>query len=95
MMENMRIKKPTVEQTETALEAAKTLRVGEDASALGHVFLYQFNRNIRLEEVYKHISHYLRSGHDPQEHAKLLRAIEIAEKEEHPGEDGIAVFPDS
>ena len=93
MAETIFIKKPTPEQMDQALAAAQALREGEDPDSMGHAFLYLFNRNKHLEEVYEHVYHYLHSGQASREHAMLVRAIERAEKAAHPHEDSPAVFP--
>lgn len=95
MADTIFIKKPQAEQMDQAFAAANVLREGEDPDSLGHAFLYLFNRNKHLEDVYEHIFHYLHSGQAPREHSMLIRAIERAEKAAHPHEDAPEVFPGS
>jgi hypothetical protein len=83
------------EQINRALAAAETLRDGEDVDSLGHYLLELHARSQHLEDVYKHVYHYLHSGQAGHEHAMLVRAIERAERAAHPHEDGPAVFPGS
>lgn len=85
----------TPNQIEKALAEAEKLRDSDDDSCLGHYALYLHERNQHLEEVYKHVYHYLHSGQAAREHSMLLRAIEKAEKAAHPHEDAPSIFPGS
>lgn len=83
------------EEITKALIAAEKLRDGEDVDYLGHYTLQLHDRSLHLEDVYKHVYHYIHSGQASHEHAQLIRAIERAERAAHPHEDGPAVFPSS
>jgi hypothetical protein len=95
MSEAIIIKKPSPEQIELALAAAKKLRETEDPDSVGHYLLHLHDRSQHLEDIYAHVNHYLHSGQAAREHSMLLRAIEKAEKAAHPHEDAAAVFPGS
>lgn len=95
MAETIIIKKPSAEQIDAALAAAKKLRETDDPDSVGHYLLYLHDRSQHLEEVYTQVYHFLHSGMAAREHSVLLRTIEKAEKAAHPHEDAAAVFPGS
>ena len=71
--------KPTEQELETALAAAKRLREsGQDSHFIGKALLNCHYQHSCLLEVLHAAEHYLRSGMADREHTRLLQAIEKA-----------------
>ncbi len=87
--------KPTPEELETALKHAAVLREqGEDLFYIGKSLLNLNYRMGFLEDVLAKANVYLHSGESAEEHAKLLKAIERAEKASMgPGEESEDFHP--
>jgi len=76
---------PTEQEVQTALAAAAQMREqGDDPSHLAKVLLNHHYRLELLERVMQAAELYIRSGQSPQEHARLVRAIETARNAERP-----------
>ncbi len=80
--------KPTNEELEKALTAAKYLReTGKDGHFLGKTLLNHHYRLGLLEDVLKAARRYLYTGQSSREYRLLVKAIEKAEKaSQAPGE---------
>ena len=75
--------KPSKQELEIALDAAKRLReTGQDKYLMGKALLNLYYRMTYLERVMEVADHYLHSGLAEQEHTKLVRAIEAAKRAE-------------
>lgn len=71
--------KPTKEEFEKAIKKAQQMReLGQDPDYLGKSLLNLNYRIGYLEEVYRAIERYLRSGMAEREHTLLLKAVEKA-----------------
>ncbi len=69
--------KPTQQQLEQALDAAILMREeGRDPYHVAKALLNSQYRLEHLEQVFKLTEHYLKSGQDEQNHARLIKAIE-------------------
>ena len=75
--------KPTLEETQAALEAANAMQnAGIDSADVGRCLLYFHERNLHLERVYAAVERYLHSGLAEREHAQLLKLLEQARDSE-------------
>jgi len=75
--------KPTKDELETALAAAKRLReTGNDKYFLGKALLNLHYRMNHLEKVMETADRYLHSGLSEQDHTRLTRAIQAAKRAE-------------
>ena len=75
--------KPTDNELEMALVAAKTMRTrGTDEHHVATALLYLYQRQQDLEQVRAAAESYLDSGQDEVQQAELVRAIEAARENE-------------
>ncbi len=76
--------RPTAEEFQTALSAAREMRArGEDPYGLARCFDYLHHRNLHLEAVFEQVERYLHSGMAESEHTRLMRVLEQAREAEH------------
>ncbi len=74
---------PTEQELQTALaEAARMREHGEDPHHLAKVLLNLHFRLELMDKVVHAAELYMRSGQSPQEHARLVRAIETVKNAE-------------
>lgn len=75
--------RPSEEQMETALDAARRMQIyGVDPHHLAHTLLYLSSRNQSLREVMYQVDRYIRSGLPETDLAKLRRQIDALRQEE-------------
>ena len=75
--------KPSPEQFEQALQEAERIREsGDDPFYMAKSLQYLHRRVTELEKVFESANRYLRLGLDEQEHAELLKALELAKAQE-------------
>jgi hypothetical protein len=68
--------KPTVEEMETALDAARRMRRADvDPHHIAQCLLYLQDRDVLLEEMLTRVERYLQFGMPSDEHAKLRRLV--------------------
>ena len=68
--------KPTVEEMETALDAARRMsRADVDPHHIAQCLLYLQDRDVLLEELLTRVERYLQFGMPSEEHAKMRRLI--------------------
>lgn len=85
--ENSSMGKPTEQELQEALHHAALMReTGADEHYIAKAILNLNYRNKKLEKVLEHAERYLR-GEDPQEHSRLVHAIEEAKKAGESTED--------
>ena len=68
--------KPTVDEMETALDAARRMRSADvDPHHVARCLLYLQDRDLLLEELLIRVERYLQFGMPSEEHAKMRRLI--------------------
>ncbi|MES9962114.1 MAG: hypothetical protein ABW116_01095 [Candidatus Sedimenticola sp. 20ELBAFRAG] len=68
--------KPTVEEMETALEAARRMRDADvDAHHIARCLIYLQDRNVLLEEMLTRVERFLQFGLPEEEHSKIQRLV--------------------
>lgn len=79
--------RPTVDELSEALtEAGRMREQGEDPHHLAKALLNHDYRLRLLEQLYDQVEHYIRSGQNSIEHAKLIKMVEkLRSEERHPG----------
>lgn len=79
--------RPTAEELSEALQEAGRMR--EQDEDPHHVAKSLLNHDYRLrllEQLYDQVEHYIRSGQNSIEHAKLMKMVEkLRSEERHPG----------
>ncbi|MET0101880.1 MAG: hypothetical protein ABW078_09145 [Sedimenticola sp.] len=68
--------KPTVEEMEIAMEAARRMRDADvDPHNIAHCLIYLQDRSVLLEEMLTHIERFLHFGLPEEEHTHLQRLV--------------------